>query len=51
MAISRAHPEFTRFVNAVLDRERQDGTWKRLYDNWLGRFGKAPAPPAARYRS
>jgi len=50
MAISQAHPELTRFVNAVLERERTDGTWARLYRTWLGRFGPAPAPPAARYR-
>jgi len=50
MAVAKAHPEFTRFVNAVLDRERADGTWKRLYGQWLGRFGPAPDPPPAQYR-
>jgi polar amino acid transport system substrate-binding protein len=50
MAMSAEHPEFTQFVNAVLDRGRADGTWVKTYDKWLGRFGKAPAPPAAEYR-
>jgi polar amino acid transport system substrate-binding protein len=51
MATSKDHPEFTRFVNAVLEKERTDGTWKSLYTTWLGKqFGPAPAPPAARYK-
>jgi polar amino acid transport system substrate-binding protein len=51
MATSKQHPEFTRFVNAVLAKDRADGTWKSLYNKWLGKqFGAAPAPPAARYK-
>jgi polar amino acid transport system substrate-binding protein len=50
MAMSREHPEFTRFVNAVLDRNRANGTWTATYKRWLGEFGPAPRPPAARYR-
>jgi polar amino acid transport system substrate-binding protein len=48
IAIAKTHPEFTRYVNAVLERMRADGTWARIHDRWLG--GTAPAPPAARYR-
>lgn len=53
MAISKAHPDFVSFVNAVLARERADGTWASIYKRWLGRFdgGKAPAPPVATYTS
>jgi polar amino acid transport system substrate-binding protein len=49
MAMSKAHPEFARFVNAVLERNRADGTWKRTYERWLGDFGAAPTPPKAQY--
>jgi polar amino acid transport system substrate-binding protein len=49
MAISRAHPEFVRFVNAVLDRMRASGTWRAIYNQWLGRFAPTPAPPRPHY--
>ncbi|MEU4692828.1 transporter substrate-binding domain-containing protein [Actinoplanes sp. NPDC023714] len=50
IAISKEHPDFTRFVNAVLEQSRRDGSWKDAYDKWLGALGPAPQPPAARYR-
>lgn len=50
IAINLAHPEFTRFVNAVLERMRSDGTWASIYNRWLGKFGPAPAPPQAKYK-
>jgi polar amino acid transport system substrate-binding protein len=50
MAMSKAHPEFAAFVNAVLERNRADGTWKKTYERWLGDFGAAPAPPKAQYQ-
>jgi polar amino acid transport system substrate-binding protein len=50
IAMDKKHPEFTRFVNAVLERNRANGTWKRTYDKWLGAFGPAPTPPKAQYR-
>ena len=50
MAMSKDHPEFTRFVNAVLAKNRANGTWKATYQRWLGDFGPAPQPPAAEYR-
>jgi polar amino acid transport system substrate-binding protein len=50
MAMSNEHPEFTRFVNAVLAKNRANGTWKSTYERWLGDFGAAPPPPVAEYR-
>ena len=42
--------QFTRFVNAVLEQNRQNGTWTKTYNKWLGRFGAPPPPPKAEYR-
>jgi polar amino acid transport system substrate-binding protein len=52
MAINKRHPEFVRFVNAVLERTRNDGTWASIYEKWLGRVTHAPAPvpPPPHYR-
>lgn len=51
MAIPKGQTDFVRFVNAVLERMRTDGTWTSIYDEWLFELlGPAPAPPQARYR-
>ena len=47
LAISRQHPDFVRFVNAVLQQERTDGLWKASYKRWVGT--PVPAPPPAQY--
>ncbi|MFN0029052.1 MAG: glutamate ABC transporter substrate-binding protein [Acidimicrobiales bacterium] len=35
LAMSLDHPEFTSFVNAVIDQAKADGTWSAIYDDWL----------------
>src|SRR5207253_2994865 len=50
LGIALNHPEFTRFVNGVLDQMRANGTWTRLYNQWLTSLGPAPAPPAPVYK-
>jgi polar amino acid transport system substrate-binding protein len=49
MAISKAHPEFTSFVNGVLAQERSDGNWTAIYAKWLG--PNPPPPPVAVYKA
>jgi polar amino acid transport system substrate-binding protein len=53
LAISKAHPDFTSFVNGVLATARADGAWAAMYSKWLGPFtgGVVPLPPAATYRT
>jgi polar amino acid transport system substrate-binding protein len=47
MAVSKAHPDFVRFVNGALAAMRSDGRWRAIYAKWLGR--PTPAPPSAQY--
>jgi polar amino acid transport system substrate-binding protein len=49
MAIKQSHRDFVRFVNGVLARMRDDGTWKRLYTRWFGPYASTPAPPIPTY--
>ena len=47
LAISRQHPDFVRFVNAVLAQLRGNGQWAASYARWVGT--PVPAPPPAHY--
>ena len=47
LAISKQHPEFVRFVNAVLQQLRTDGQWAASYAHWVGT--PVPSPPPAQY--
>jgi polar amino acid transport system substrate-binding protein len=49
LAISKQHPDFVAFVNAVLEQLRTNGQWSASYAHWIGT--PVPAPPAAQYRS
>ena len=50
LGMSLKHPEFVRFVNAVLADMKASGRWKIHYDKWLADdLGPAPTPPAAVY--
>ncbi|WP_157845283.1 glutamate ABC transporter substrate-binding protein [Pseudofrankia saprophytica] len=51
-AISKAHPDLTRFVNGVLAAATRDGTWTSIYNQRLlaELHRPAPVPPATRYR-
>jgi len=47
LAISKQHPDFVRFVNAVLEQLRTGGQWAKSYQQWLGT--PVPPPPKAQY--
>jgi polar amino acid transport system substrate-binding protein len=49
LGIAKTHTEFVRYVNAILDRMRQDGTWAQMYRTWLHPTGAVPAPPSPMY--
>jgi polar amino acid transport system substrate-binding protein len=49
LAIDKTHPDFVRFVNAVLEKERSSGAWRASYLHWVG--SPAPQPPPAGYAS
>lgn len=50
IAMRKGGRDFVRFVNGVLERMRQDGSWLKLYRHWLGDGDGTTAPPPAAYR-
>lgn len=51
LGFPKGREDFIRFVNAVLEDLKADGTWTAIYSRWIGdRLGPVPAPPPAVYR-
>ncbi|MCE6998387.1 glutamate ABC transporter substrate-binding protein [Saccharothrix sp. S26] len=50
LAMRETDEDLVRYVNAVLERLRADGTWSRLYAKWLADLEPVlPSPPPALY--
>jgi polar amino acid transport system substrate-binding protein len=49
VAMALGSTDLVRFINGVLAQIKLDGTWKAIYNRWLGALGPAPTPPADRY--
>jgi polar amino acid transport system substrate-binding protein len=49
MGIAKEHTDFVRFVNAVMQKIKYDGTWKSFYKKWFDKLGPDPEPPAGTY--
>jgi polar amino acid transport system substrate-binding protein len=50
IGIKKENSDLVRFVNGVLERIRNDGTWERLYQARLRELGPSPGPPGQRYQ-
>ncbi|WP_280348050.1 glutamate ABC transporter substrate-binding protein [Nocardia neocaledoniensis] len=50
IGIPKGDDDLVRFVNATLERIRNDGTWTRIHRRWLASLGETPSPPAPTYR-
>jgi polar amino acid transport system substrate-binding protein len=51
IGIPKANTDMVRYVNAVLDKIRGDGTWQQSYTQWVGsRTGESAGPPSPKYR-
>jgi polar amino acid transport system substrate-binding protein len=51
IGVNKDHQDLVRFVNGVLEKIHDDGTWQRLYERWLLKeLGPSQGPPEPRYR-
>jgi polar amino acid transport system substrate-binding protein len=52
IGVNKEQTDLVRFVNAVLEQMRADGSWGQLYDTWVADLlnRQVPPPPVARYR-
>lgn len=49
LGIAKAHVDFVRYVNVILQNMRVDGTWTQMYRKWLHPTGALPPIPQAVY--
>jgi len=50
IGVNQQQEDLVRFVNGVLEKIRNDGTWERLYEaRLLEELGPSPGPPQPRY--
>jgi polar amino acid transport system substrate-binding protein len=51
IGVNQQQEDLVRFVNGVLEKIRNDGTWERLYAaRLLEELGPSPGPPQPRYK-
>ncbi|CAM3448217.1 glutamate ABC transporter substrate-binding protein [Kibdelosporangium persicum] len=51
IGIPKANTDMVKFVNAVLERSRGDGSWQQSYNRWIAdRLGEPASPPTPKYR-
>jgi polar amino acid transport system substrate-binding protein len=49
IAVNKSQPDLVQFVNGVLAKMRADGSWRAIFQHWLGPFEHVPPPPAPLY--
>lgn len=49
VGVAKGSDDLVRYVNAVLDRIRVDGTWQRIYNQRLSALGQSTEPPQPKY--
>jgi polar amino acid transport system substrate-binding protein len=49
LGIKQHNTDFVRYVNAIIEQMRVDGSWAQMYRKWLKPTGALPAPPRALY--
>lgn len=50
VGIPKGHDDLVRAVNGTIERIRNDGTWNRMHQQWLGDSLAEPVPPPLMYR-
>jgi polar amino acid transport system substrate-binding protein len=43
--IKKDSPEMVEFVNGVFQGLKDDGTWMKLYEEWIGKYTGEPGEP------